>query len=407
MSENLDYASILESISGGFFALDNEFRITYWNRAAAEGTGMESPQVLGKNVFEVFPNASGAPLGDVYREAMSSRSFRSIETCYKDARFEAWYDVRVYPARSGLSVFFQDITEKKRDERRKEVLGEVLRAINESRHLDELCLRAAEKIALLLEVPARFVCVYLYDPRGNEVRLVAPAILDVELPQDAVHQPVTEGAAHPASQAAYTGEAVITGDLRRSVLWAPFESEIGSARLKTLLALPLRAGGDLQGVLEVLTIKEPDFVQGERDLLGVISHELANGMSRKRLVDELRTKNLELEAQTQKTLEASDTLKKFLATFSHELRSPLNSIIGFSELLTTQFEGLPPESIREFMQNINTSGRHLQQIINDILDLSKIEAGKMDLHIASYPVSYFEESIKRVLSAAIAEKQMT
>ncbi len=129
-------------------------------------------------------------------------------------------------------------------------------------------------------------------------------------------------------------------------------------------------------------------------------------MSRKRLVDELRTKNIELESQTQKTLEASDTLKKFLATFSHELRSPLNSIIGFSELLTTQLEGLSPESIQEFMKNINTSGRHLQQIINDILDLSKIEAGRMELHIASYPVSYFEESVRRVLSAAIAEKQI-
>ena len=88
-------------------------------------------------------------------------------------------------------------------------------------------------------------------------------------------------------------------------------------------------------------------------------------------------KNLELEAQTQKTLEASDTLKKFLAMFSHELRSPLNSIIGFSELLAAHDGAiLPPETMQEFMKNIQASGRHLQQILNDILDLSKIEAGQ-------------------------------
>ena len=141
-------------------------------------------------------------------------------------------------------------------------------------------------------------------------------------------------------------------------------------------------------------------------MLSVVANDLAGGMSRKRLVDELRTKNIELEAQTQKTVEASETLKKFLATFSHELRSPLNSIIGFSELLTKQLSELPRETVEEFMKNINTSGRHLQQIINDILDLSKIEAGKMDLHIASYPVDYFRESVERVLASAIAEKKI-
>jgi CheY-like chemotaxis protein/two-component sensor histidine kinase len=90
--------------------------------------------------------------------------------------------------------------------------------------------------------------------------------------------------------------------------------------------------------------------------------------------------------------------------FSHELRSPLNSIIGFSDLLASPAEGLPDATVQEFMKNINLSGRHLQQIINDILDLSKIEAGKMELHIASYPVSYFRESIERVLASAIQEK---
>jgi CheY-like chemotaxis protein len=129
-------------------------------------------------------------------------------------------------------------------------------------------------------------------------------------------------------------------------------------------------------------------------------------MSRRRLIDELRRKNVELESQTQKTLEASDTLKKFLAMFSHELRSPLNSIIGFSDVLATQISDLPAETVQEFMQTINTSGRHLQQIINDILDLSRIEAGSMDLHIASYPVSYFMDAVRRLLASDIAAKSI-
>jgi PAS domain S-box-containing protein len=406
MPGNLNYENILESITGGFFALDEEYRITYWNRAAAEGTGLASEEVLGKNVFEVFPNAAGATLGEKYRLAMDTRTFQSFETSYKDERFDAWYDVRIYPAEHGLSVFFQDITEKKREARQKEILVELSRAVNASRHLDELCLKAAEKIALLCEVPSKFVCIYLYDPRGNEVRLVAPALFDVEFPQALVHQRVSPGAPYVAAQAAFARDTIVTDEVIKGTMASQCLQELEALKLRTLIVIPLVVQGEVQGVLEVLTIKEREFVSGELEILGLLANELASSMNRKRLVDELRTKNIELESQTQKTLEASDTLKKFLATFSHELRSPLNSIIGFSELLTTQLDGLSQESIQEFMKNINTSGRHLQQIINDILDLSKIEAGRMELHIASYPASYFEESVKRVLSAAIAEKQI-
>jgi PAS domain S-box-containing protein len=405
MAGNLQLESILESISGGFFALDSEFRITYWNRAAEAGTGLPAPEVLGKNVFEVFPNAKDAALGEKYRLAMATKTFQSIESAYKDERFEAWYDVRIYPAeRGGLSVFFQDITNQKREQRQREILVEISHAVNSSRHLDELCLRVAEKIALLFEVPSKFICIYLFDPRGNEIRLVAPALFDADFPQERVHQPVQQGAPFLAAQAAFCKETILSDDISESTVAGLFLDDMNDRKLRTVIVLPLVVQGELQGVMEVLSIKDKEFVQGDLETLSVVTNELAGGMSRKRLMDELRMKNVELETQTQKAVDASDTLKKFLATFSHELRSPLNSIIGFSELLTTQFGELPADSIQEFMKNINMSGRHLQQIINDILDLSKIEAGRMELHIASYPVSYFKESIERVLASDIAEK---
>lgn len=404
MLEPSQYESILESISGGFFALDNEYKITYWNRAAEQGTRLKASDVVGKHVFDVFPNARNAELGDKYRLAMETRTFQTLQTAYKDERFEAWYDVRIYPAESGLAVFFQDVTEQKRDHRQKEILVEISKAINVSKHLDELCMQAAEKIALLCEIPSHFVCVYLYDPKGNEVRLVTPALYDVEFAPEVVHQRVGPEAYFPPAQAAYQKKVIVTDEVGESTAAEAFGDEIERLRLKSLIVIPLIVQDEVQGVLEVMTIKEKDFVDAELEILSVVANELASGMSRKRLIDELRRKNVELEAQTQKTREASDTLKKFLATFTHELRSPLNSIIGFSDLLTTQFEGLPPEAVQEFMKNINASGKHLQQIINDILDLSKIEAGRMELHIASYPVQYFEESVRRVLAAQVQEK---
>ncbi len=136
-------------------------------RQPRRGRGFLLSEILGKHVFEVFPNAEGALLGEKYRLAMETRTFQSCETAYKDERFDAWYDVRIYPAETGLSVFFQDITEKKTEQRQKEMLVEISKAINASKHLDELCIRAAEKIALLFEIPSKFVCIYLYRSRAE------------------------------------------------------------------------------------------------------------------------------------------------------------------------------------------------------------------------------------------------
>lgn len=406
MPTELRTERILDSISGGFFAMDSGYVITYWNKAAEAGTGYGAADVVGRNVFDVFPNARGALLGEMYRKAMETQTFQSFETPYRDERFETWYDVRIYPGGDGLSVFFQDITERKRDQRQKELLVEISQAVNTSPHIDMLCQRAAEVIASMFEIAPHLVCVYLYDPRGNEVRLVAPSSLDVEYPADLVHQRVTADAPHVAAQAAFRKEPIVTERIAEGTVGRLLQGSLDGLNLRTLIALPLLVQQDVQGVIEVLTIKDPAYVRDDLGILSVIGSDIAIGLSRKRLIDELRTKNLELEAQTQKTVEASDTLKKFLAMFSHELRSPLNSIIGFSDLLTTQMESLAPDTVQEFMKNIQASGKHLQQILNDVLDLSKIEAGQLDLHIASYPAAYFEDAVRRVLAVPIAEKDL-
>ena len=406
MSNQLRYESILESISGGFFAMDSQYVITYWNRAAEIGTQLAAADVLGQNVFEVFPNARGALLGEQYRQAMETRTYRSFETSYRDERFERWYDVRIYPADDGLSVLLQDVTERKRDQKRKEFLVKISRAVNAAQHLDELCQRSAQVIADVFEIPAHLVCVYLYDPKGNEVRLVAPTLIGVDVPDTIAHQPVCADAPSIAARTAFTREPVITENIGTGTVGHLFGSSVHGLPLRTLIALPLVVQNDLQGVIEVLTIKEYAYAEEELEILDIASKDIALALSRKRLIDELRMKNLELEAQTERTMEASDTLKKFLAMFSHELRSPLNSIIGFSDVLATQIDELESDKIQEFMKNIQVSGRHLQQILNDILDLSKIEAGQMDLHIASYPVSYFEESVRGVLSALVSRKDV-
>src|ERR1051326_99636 len=404
MNSAQNYEEILEGISGGFFALDMNYQFTYWNRAAEEGTGLKREHVLGKNVFEIFPNAREAELGEKFKLAMEKKLFQSFETSYRDERFEAWYDIRIYPTDNGISVFFQDITDQKRQQKQKEMLMEVSHVINVAQHLDELCLNAGERIAEFMSIPSKFVCIYRYDQRSSLLHLMAPSLVDVRVDPEVEHQIVDEKTLTIAVQTTIGRKVVVSDELARSSIPAYFLNETESLKLKRLISIPLMVQNELQGVLEVLSPKADKYVEEELKMLSIIANELAIGMSRKRLMDEITVKNIELENEKKRTDDANETLKRFLATFSHELRAPLNAIVGFSEILTADLNALPPEKVSDFMRNINESGKHLQGLINDILDLSKIEAGKMELHLDAYPVSYFVESVERVMQAALQQK---
>src|SRR2546430_11117845 len=96
-----------------------------------------------------------------------------------------------------------------------------------------------------------------------------------------------------------------------------------------------------------------------------------------RLFREIEDKSAQLEV-------ANKHKSEFLANMSHELRTPLNAVIGFSEVLIDRMFGEVNEKQADYLKDIHESGRHLLSLINDILDLSKIEAGRMELELASF-----------------------
>jgi signal transduction histidine kinase len=114
----------------------------------------------------------------------------------------------------------------------------------------------------------------------------------------------------------------------------------------------------------------------------------------------------ELQQLYQRLEEASRHKSQFLANMSHELRTPLNAILGFSELLLDGIYGEPPEKMRSAVARIQRNGRHLLGLINDVLDLSKIEAGQLRLSLADYSVEELVSGVYTSVESLAAEKNL-
>jgi len=142
-----------------------------------------------------------------------------------------------------------------------------------------------------------------------------------------------------------------------------------------------------------------------RDEFGVLADRM-NQMSRElhSLYENQRAAAQELQRLNERLLEASKAKSAFLANMSHELRTPMNAILGFMEMLLDDIYGEVPPDLREPLIDIQVNGKHLLNLINDVLDLSKIEAGRMELALAEYSVQDVVETVGASLQSLASEK---
>jgi protein-histidine pros-kinase len=134
---------------------------------------------------------------------------------------------------------------------------------------------------------------------------------------------------------------------------------------------------------------------------------MARDITEQKAQEEIRRRSQELEEQNLRIKEADRLKSVFLANMSHELRTPLNAVIGFSEILLDGRSGpLNPEQ-REYLYDILTSGQHLLQVINDVLDLAKIESGKMEFDPETFFVKKVVDEVTAVIAPAASKKNIT
>jgi signal transduction histidine kinase/putative methionine-R-sulfoxide reductase with GAF domain len=251
-------------------------------------------------------------------------------------------------------------------------LGEVGRAVSSTLDLETVLTTIVSRAVQLADLEAG--AIYEYDEAIEVFHLRATQNLPDEFLEIArpLALPKGEGA---TGRLAVTREPVQIPDIA-----APnaYQGRMRDVLLRmghrALLAVPLISEDHIVGGLVVNRRQPGEFAPEVIDLLRTFATQSALAIQNARLFRELADKSNQLEV-------ASQHKSEFLANMSHELRTPLNAIIGFSEVLGERMFGELNEKQEEYLQDIHASGQHLLSLINDILDLSKIEAGRMELEL--------------------------
>ena len=168
---------------------------------------------------------------------------------------------------------------------------------------------------------------------------------------------------------------------------------------RAVLGVPMLRDGVAIGVL-ALTRSEPrPFTDKQIELVSTFADQAAIAIENVRLFDEIQDKSRQLE-------DASQHKSQFLANMSHELRTPLNAILGYTELMADGTYGEPSEKMLGVLKRLETNGRHLLGLINDVLDLSKIEAGQLVLELSDYSLQDIAQTVRSTLEPLAADKKL-
>jgi signal transduction histidine kinase len=168
---------------------------------------------------------------------------------------------------------------------------------------------------------------------------------------------------------------------------------------RTILCVPMLREGVPIGLLALTRSEVQPFTDKQIELVTTFADQASIAIENVRLFDEIQDKSRQLEV-------ASQHKSQFLANMSHELRTPLNAILGYTELMADGAYGEPSEKTLGVLKRLEANGKHLLGLINDVLDLSKIEAGQLVLELSDYCIQDIAQTVRSTLEPLAADKKL-
>ncbi len=346
---------ILESTNDAYVAIDDDWNITYFNARAEELFQVPRGQMLGHSLWDQLPEFASS----CYKKFHHSRNSDKVlqfESYYPP--LDRWVETHTYPHPDGLSIFFRDITERRRAEHRLRDSELRLRTILDNMMDGVISVDAEGRIETFNPMAEQLTGYRAEEIIGTDVGQLAPGLRN-EKQGGFVRCYLSSGRPDLLGQ---RSELTIR---RKDGSTFPAEVSLSEMRL----------GGKQSFIATLRDVTEKKRIEAELQR----HHE--------HLEERVRERTAELVVARAQAEQANRAKSAFLANMSHELRTPLNAIIGYSELLEDEARERGLEEMGNDLARIHQAGDHLLKLINSVLDLSKIEAGKQVMNLERFCVA--------------------
>ena len=239
---------------------------------------------------------------------------------------------------------------------------------------------------------------FIYRRDGQTYRMDSTFGFSAEYREYMIERPIAPGRETLVGRTTVEGKVVHILDALNDPEYTWRESQLRGG-YRTMLGVPLMREGIPVGVLSLTRTEVKPFTDRQVELLTTFADQAVIAIENVRLFDEIQDKSRQLEV-------ASQHKSQFLANMSHELRTPLNAILGYTELMADGIYGQLPDKTIDVLKRLESNGRHLLGLINDVLDLSKIEAGQLVLELSDYSLEDIAQTVRSTLEPLAADKKL-
>ena len=391
----LDMAQVI------IIVLDKNFNFTFINNKGCELSGYDKQEMLTKNLFDfVSPNLKSEIQNSLNNFlAAGTKTIKTLEvpllTKKGDTTITTWQIIILHDENN--EIYFvasaYDVTEQRREEKVQKVIMQILEAANTGTNLEDFFKYIHYSVGELMNVNNFYIA--LYDKNSGMINF--PYFIDQF---DEVSPPKRFGKGL-TELVLTTGKSQLITKKKDRELVKKGKIELLGSECAIWLGVPLKIKDDSIGAIVVQDYKEENtYTKKEKEILEFIAYAIARAIERKKVEGERNFLIQELK-------ENNKSKDKLFSIISHDLKGPFNSLLGFSEILTNEYETLTSEEIKEYISILHESSKLLYSMTNNLLQFSRFQMGKIEFKPQKIIFNKLVSAVISMLKGNAIKKQIS